>query len=55
MIGKLRKKKIIEKENGIEGIEISERIVFVSVKEEDDVECSGVGDDIDIEDCDKDK
>lgn len=55
MIGKLRKKKIIEKENGREGIEISERIVFVNVKEEDDVECIGVGDDIDIEDCDKDK
>lgn len=36
-------------------MEISERIVFVNVKEEDDVECNGVGDDIDIEDCDKDK
>lgn len=55
MIGKLRKKKIIEKENGIEGIEISERIVFVNVKEEDDVECNSVGDDIDIEVRDKDK
>lgn len=27
----------------------------MSVKEEDDVECSGAGDDIDTEDCDKDK
>lgn len=55
LIGKLRKKKFIEKENGIEEIEISERIVFVNVKEEDDVECNDVGVDIDIEDCDKDK
>lgn len=55
MIGKLRKKKIIEKENGIEEIEISERIVFVNVKEEEDVECNGVGDDIDIEVRNKDK
>lgn len=55
LIGKLRKKKFIEKENGIEEREISERLVFMNVKEEDDVECNGVGDDIDIKDCDKDK
>lgn len=55
MIGKSRKKKTTEKENGTEETEISERIASVNVKEEDDVECNGAGDDIDTEVCDKDK